>query len=280
MAAKFLFLSLELHWRNTILMKLFLSLVTLIFVVPSISAAESKCEARYRVGLSVEAPFYELADNGKTSGLSYELIKELEKHTGCTLNQDPLSIQKATTELSQYRLDFYAFSAEVPQWNEHANFDKVYSSSRMVVVEKKAAGKNKSVADVLKDHSIKITAAVPTVISEAEKKSLIAQGRYIEASNLEAAFKLLKDKKVQAVIGTPVLSRYHLKLLNLNNEVRVFHDTNTLMPIGIYSSKKRISASERERFKKALKEMVADGSLRKVLSKYVDASDIEQFYKF
>lgn len=260
-------------------MKLFLSLVVFILVVPGLSAADSKCTTQYRVGLSVEAPFF-LAENGKTSGLAYDLLKSLESHTGCTLNQEPLSIQNASKEISQWRLDFYGFTTEVPQWSQYMNFDKIYEVSRLTIVNKKFIGKNKTVADVLKDHSIKVTTAAPTILQANELKALKAANRFVETSSIEHAFRLLKENKVQAVMATPVLARHHLKLINMENNVQVFHDPNAFVTVGFYSSKKRISSAERERFQKALKDMLNDGTFKRVTEKYVTPDDINLSYKF
>ncbi len=252
--------------------------------VQAFSNEAKKCGSRYRIAMNAFAPLYWRNDSGngggKVQGLTYDLVGEITRRTGCILNQDPMPFPRATTELSHWRIDFYAFSLPIKEWNEYANYDVVYNMSRVLVVSDKVFAKNKSIDDYVNDKSIKFadTIGSPLFLKDSERELLKTQGRMVDLTTPEQGYDQLKSGRVQAMFSSPVINRFFLDQLHMRDHVKVLRDTKSLVTIGLYSSKKRVSAEERTRMQNVIKEIHDDGTLRAILSKYLDPEDLRVFY--
>jgi ABC-type amino acid transport substrate-binding protein len=54
-------------------------------------------------------------------------------------------------------------------------------------------------------------------------------------------------------------------------------DPDMKVPVGLFVSKKRINAEEGKRIKEAIEGMRSDGTLRKILLKYIEPEDLQDY---
>lgn len=262
-------------------MKPFFILLTVIVSIQAAAHAEKKCGSRYRVAMNSFAPLYWRESSGKAQGLTYDLIEEFTKRTGCTLIQEPMSYPHAATELAQWRVDFYAFSLPMNEWDKYANYDVVYNVARVLVVDRKIWTKKKTIEDYLNDKSVKFadTIGSPLFLKDDERKMLKEQGRLLDLTAPEQGYDLLKTGRVQAMFSSPAINKFFLERLGLQDKVLILRDSKSVVSIGLYSSKRRISTKERARFQRVIKSIRDDGTLKTILSKYLEPEDIRMFYK-
>ena len=242
---------------------------------------EKKCVSQFRVTVNSFAPLFVRDQSGKSSGLSYDLLMELSKRSGCSFVIEPSSFPRAFTDLSQSRSDFYAFGLQMDEWKKFASYDVLYTMARVLIVNRNAvASSNIKIDDILKDKKIKFadTIGSPFFLKPHEREMLKAQGRLLELTNPEQAYDLLRTGRVQAMFSSPAINKYYLDHLKMRDDMTVLRDAQGTASVGLYSSKRRISEPVREIMRNSMKELYQDGTLKEILSKYLEPEDIKYYY--
>ena len=132
-----------------------LALFSVLVFEGSLSQAQT-CDRRFRVAVNAYKPLYSV-DRGHLSGLTYELVKEIEKRVGCIFSQQPSDTPRMFEDFSSYRTDFIAFLARTDKASSSGNFVPLYSVNRKFVVAKSAFVANKKIEDYIRDPKVRFT---------------------------------------------------------------------------------------------------------------------------
>ncbi|MNL01508.1 hypothetical protein D3C87_1219810 [compost metagenome] len=108
-----------------------------------------------------------------------------------------------------------------------------------------------------------------TALTVDEQDNLFKHHRLIESVDALNLYDLFKRKKVLAVMTAPLSNSYHVKKMQMEDQVVRIVDEQVTMEAGVYFSKRRISKAERAQIEKALESMKSDGTLLKLLSGYM-----------
>jgi polar amino acid transport system substrate-binding protein len=258
-------------------MKIFVAFILAgFFISPALSHAD--CARTYIFGFNGPA-----ISKDKTSieGLSGLMLEELKKRVGCVFDQKDMPTNRARDELRRHRIDIFGFAFVTPETKEFADTITVYSTKRILLVNKKFFKEGASVADYVNNPKIKF--AIPSggmrLHQEEELKILQKDNRVVFDPFPDGVLQLLYEEKVQATFITNTFMKIHEKKYPVKSKTEMITD-GTTVDLALWLSKKRISKKEREAFQQAISEMQQDGTIRRILLKYTTAKEIETYYKF
>jgi polar amino acid transport system substrate-binding protein len=259
--------------------KIFLIVSCLLLGICSASSAE-KCDRRFRVAVNAYQPFYSVDHYGQVSGLTYDIVKDLEKRLGCTLQQQPAVAPRMLEDFKSWRTDIIAFIGVNDMFSRSGNFIELYSVHRRLVVINSSFVLNKKINEYVADQKIKFAGQIGThpYITNDEIDILKKQNRIIQVPSPEVAYKMLMNGRLQAFFTSPVVHNYNLKTKkDLKDKVTAISDPGFKNTVGLYLSKKRINAEEARHIKAAVEDMRSDGSLRKLVLKYIRPEDLQDY---
>lgn len=252
-------------------------IVAVIVLLASVGQAE--CRHSFSVGVLTDSPYYSAKPRNYATGLVRDLLEKIEKKVDCKFQETPLNYVRAYQDLKGSRIDLFAFSSRIPKWLDVADFKVVYSSTRFLVVRKDIFKKEFSLQSYLQNPKYKFGNLIGTSMFflPDEMEKLVKENRIVQSSTAKGVVGLAASGKAQGYFVTPVYLRHLEKDAAFKTKFEVIPDPQTYIDIGIYVSKKRLSAGEREQLNKAVDEMRADGTVMTVLKKYVSEEDIKAY---
>jgi ABC-type amino acid transport substrate-binding protein len=247
--------------------------------LPTLAQGE-KCERRFRVAVNNFKPLYSADQYGQLSGLTYDLIKEIERRDGCLFQQQPTEFPRMNDDFKNWRTDIIAFIAESDTLNNYGTFHQIFSVRRKLLLNKSFFVKGKKIGEYLNDPKIKFSNQIGAhpLVSDAELEVLKKQDRTVQAPSPNVSYQMIEDGRVQAAFTTPILHYYYLSQHpGIQDKVVQISDPDRKVVIGLYISKKRINGEEAARIQKVIEEMRKDGTLHKILLKYMKKEDIQEY---
>lgn len=227
------------------------------------------CERKFVVGLNDFAPFA-YRENGKLQGLAHDLVAELKVRTHCVFQENEISRPTAVEDLKRGKLDVVAFVIKSAELDRSGTFIPFFKTTRELTVLKSNWSPERKISDYVKDEKVKFAHLIGTeiVVSTAEDKKLMASSRFVGVPVPESAFQLLTKGRVQAILFSSFMTDYYVKKLDLVDKVVRIPESN-IVEVGIYTSKRRVTSDEDRKFSEAAEAMKKDGTLLKILTKYM-----------
>lgn len=243
------------------------------------SAVQAECRHGFSVGVLTDSPYYATKPRFYATGLVRDLLEKIEKKVDCKFQETPLNYVRALQDLKASRIDLFAFSSRIPNWLDVADFKVVYSSARFLIVRKDIYKKESSLQSYLQNPKYKFGNLIGTVMFflPEEMDKLVKENRIVQSSTATGVVELAASGKAQGFFVTPVYLRHLQKEATFMKKFEVIPDPQIHIDIGLYISKKRIPAGEREQLNKAVDEMRADGTIMTILKKYVAEEDIKAY---
>ncbi|UOF01333.1 transporter substrate-binding domain-containing protein [Bdellovibrio reynosensis] len=238
------------------------------------------CERRYIVDMTDFAPIV-IRTKGKLTGIAPDLISALRSKTGCIFIESEFSLPEIADKLVRGKSDIVLLAAKKSDIAATNFFVPLYTNTREIVVAKSVFVPNKTINDYIDDPRIKfahLIGAWSTLDHEKETK-LIKANRMIGIPGPEEAFGLLKEKRVQALLFTGIVNSYFIKKLEMENHSARVYDRTDKVEVGAILSTRRMNDDERRYMKLILDEIKADGTLLKILTKYVSYEDAKSRLK-
>jgi polar amino acid transport system substrate-binding protein len=254
-----------------------LALIFLLLLPTPLWAAPAVCKRAYVVGLNVAAVAKKKAG---ISALSSEIFNEIKRRVGCIYNEKPLSFTRALEDLRNHRIDMYAFAFANPEWATHAKSESIYKVERMLLVQKKIYNKDLTVEDYLHNPKLKFAVISGGIFftKTTEIARLEKENRAVFDPFPDGALELFRQGKVEAVFTSPTYYRRYEKEFDLASFSKLVNDPATKLDLCLFFSNNRVSVKEQESFAKAIEGMRRDGTLKKILIKYVGEDDFEKYY--
>lgn len=220
---------------------------------------------------------YEVQSDGTVTGLTHDLLAEISSRMGCVFSQIPLDSPRMLEDFKRWRLDMVAFRAPLEELKPVGEYVPLYQAARKLIVAKALYDKSKKPADYLNDAKVKFGSQIGPrfFLADEEEKKLRGQGRLIAFPNPGNAYRQFVADRIQAMFSTPMIhSYYQREIPELSAKTMAIPDSTHPLTMGFYLSLRRISKTEAEKIKKVVQEMKQDGTLRKIVSRYVDSEDM------
>lgn len=255
--------------------------VALCFFQLSFAQADSKdCSRRFRVAINNYPPLYYLNDKKEITGLSHEMMNAIAARVGCIFNQDPMDAPRVTEEFSRWRADFVAFQGPSAPLQTAGEYIPLYQVARKIIVTAKVYEEKKQIEDYLKDPKIKFGNQIGTrfFMHKKEQEALSDANRLVETPDPVASYRLLVNGRIHAMFSSPAIHKYFVETMpELKEKIRAIPDPSLKLEIGLYVSKKRVSAEEFARVRAAVQSLQKDGTLKKIVSKYIGNDDLKWY---
>lgn len=243
-----------------------------LFLASNAFATDKACKRRFEVGVASYPPFFSRNASNQPEGFTYELIEGMQNRLGICFIIKELSRPALMEQLATNRLDAVMLVAQNAVFEKSADFIQLWNVSREIVVAKSVYSKDKKVQSYVEDKKIIFGNVIGTRTSftTEEEKELFKNQRLLEAVDLKSTFELLGKGRVQAILMSPLLNNYYLNMLpNKEDFVRVGDpDDKHRVDAGIYTSKVRVKAKDRDNILKAIEQIRKDGTLAKIIRKY------------
>lgn len=257
--------------------RLIVFFLTMLTSLPAFTAKKEKCNRHYILGVNTQVV---AKSQPSVAGVTQDLINEIKQRVPCTYQEHPLSFNKAAEELKARRIDFYAFAFKVEDWTSFADIEVLYSVERLLLVDKKFYNKQLSVADYLtkKDLTFATISGGTFFTSNHELEILIKDKRAVYVPYPDNILDALMAGKARAgFTSATYFSTYKDRTL-LEKRFEIVRDPDLPMPLGLYITKGRVHPEDRKKFQNAIKEMRADGTIHRILKKYVPQDILEKYY--
>jgi ABC-type amino acid transport substrate-binding protein len=225
------------------------------------------CTRRFEVGVADYVPIF-YREDGKAKGIGHEFARELERRTGCSFVETEYARPAAISQMKLGRLDLFFFSASLFEFESIGSFVPIFETKRSLTVLNSIQDKHQNIEDYIKDKSIKFGVVIGSQSSftKGEYDLLISQERTIGVPSPDGLFRLIKTKRVQAVMFPSITTKYFVKINKLENLTKELEDPKNKSLVGYIYSNRRMSKSDLALVQDALKEMKADGTMDKLLT--------------
>ncbi|MDG0815759.1 transporter substrate-binding domain-containing protein [Bdellovibrio svalbardensis] len=241
--------------------------------------AKALCNRVYSVGTNTDAVS---KDKAGANLISIEIFNELKKRLDCVYNERVISFSRAAEDLRNNRIDIFAFSFTNESWSKFATSIPIYSVNRLLLVQNKFYKPGAKVADYLKDSKVNFAmlSGGSFFSSSVEIAALQKAHRATFVAFPDGVMDLLSKGKVQAAFTSPIFLRRYAIQYKIKEKTMVVADDSKRLELAIFFSKKRMKPLELKMFEKVIQDMKTDGTLKKIILKYVPEEDFNSYYHF
>lgn len=227
--------------------------------------ADASACGPYSVGLYEYSALYYRDAKGQWAGIDKDVIEELGRRTGCKLEPRTESRVRIWAQIASGQLDMTVSALRTPERELLVEFIPYIESHQFVVMRPEAAGALTSPAAFLADKPRRVIAVrgyVFTPTLDAWITALRLQGRVDEAPDQPTAMRIFKAGRGDAL----VLGAHSLAAARRTDPAFLAFKAVSYAPnepsIGALAlSRQRIPQEDRERMRKAVQEMLKDGTL-------------------
>ncbi|WP_148278883.1 substrate-binding periplasmic protein [Bdellovibrio bacteriovorus] len=234
--------------------------------------AKDVCSKQFIVGTNNYQPMYFRNSGGKAGGIDEDLIAAIMARRDCGYNSRGMSRPAAVESLKRGQLDLIMLVAENNIYSDGgADFIPLFRSVRELVVRKSKYKKGQTVADVFGNKKVIFGNLIGSraVMTESEYQMLLKDSRIIQVPDAVGVYALIQKGRTDAVIATPLLNNYLVKDLKIESDVTLVADRSFTTSLGIYVSRQRVREEERERLEGIVRKMKRDGTIERIISKYL-----------
>lgn len=214
---------------------------------------------------------YERQRDGQEQGMDVDLLAELQRRTGCSVQAVPHSTQRAWQQLEEGELDLVMSALLTPERERLAEFALVGNTRELVVLRADAGRRLASAEDFLQRSALRlitVRGARHGPHRSAWIEALRARGRVSEASDMAAALRAFEAGRGDALLAFPMALAQRPPEWWRRNAVRDWWPEEQLRG-GMALSLRSLSGAERARLRQAMDAMAADGSLRRMADKHL-----------
>jgi polar amino acid transport system substrate-binding protein len=232
------------------------------------------CPARpIVVGLYEFGNFYRAG-----AGLDKDLAEELRKRSGCIFSYKVMQRRAIWPALQSGSVDMTFSAAATPERMVFAWAEPYMWVRNMLVLRKEGSGGVHSLADFIADPNLRLghgrayAAGPPFEDFVAQLRNI---GRVEDVDDSDRLYAMFKAGRFQALLAPKLVYGSYLKDEIAAGTVRVedWGAARQNIPTNLMMAKVRFSAEESRRWGALLKEMRADGTLLRMIARYVGPED-------
>lgn len=235
------------------------------------------CKRTFIIGLNAEAV---AKDKVGIEKIAADLFSEIQKRVPCAYDERNVSFNRAAEDLRKRRIDLYAFAFSIPEFQEFSEPLILYSATRILIVKKDFYQAKFTPPDYIKNPQLRFGAISggKFFTSDDEIALLQKQDRIFFDPFPDGLFKLFDQGKIQAFFISPTYYNLYAERSSLSEKAQIVTDQETL-DLALFLSKSRMTDSEKSLFRKAVQAMKSDGTVKKILLKYLPPSEFEKYYQ-
>jgi polar amino acid transport system substrate-binding protein len=254
--------------------------LTALLAALSGSVPAMDCPPVTRVGLS-DLGYSSFQVDGKSHGVSVDIIAELGKRTGCKFELLWFPRGRLFAEFDAGKVDITMGSVQTPQRDAMGRHIP-YSYTQFELVLAKQLGKFSSLADFV-DHSkarlnlVRGIAYAPETAAQVER--LTQAGRVELVNDFEVVFKKMALNRTDGTIAPSIIYTLHLRRQGITDVVASPIPEAPRQVIGMYVSKKSVPLDTRNAFATAVRGMLEDGSMPARYAAYLEPPAVKVLFK-
>lgn len=254
--------------RKSIAMKKIVSLILAAAMLLACSVCFAEGETVMRVGTNAEFyPFEYVDDNGEVAGIDVDIINEIGKDLGATIEMQNMEFDALVPALVSGKLEAVIAGMSITdERKQSVLFSDPYFTSTQVVIL--AEGSEIATADDLKGKKIGVQLGTTGDIYVTENIEGAEVSRYNKG--MDAALDVLNGRLDAVVIDTLPAKQFATALTGLVVHDDILSDVE-VEPYGIAVPKGQEELVEK--INASLKRMQEDGTFDQILLKYVDEQD-------
>ena len=202
------------------------------------------------------------------TGIDKDFAEELARRSGCKVVVSLISRARIWQLIESGALDFSLSGITNAERNKFAAF-AWYISNKYYLLVRKDAGV-RSLADFEKDSRLQLGVIRSFRYSNTANRlvdKLQAEGRVSQSAGLGPLYQVLIANRIQGMIIEPFdYPALEEKRIREISDIMQFNDP--AVPHGLIMSKKALSPEEQEKWRGLVKDMRADGTVRRIFEKY------------
>lgn len=258
-------------------------LLLCLLLLSGAAQAASNCAHAYRVGISQIGYSYYLLEDGTPAGSAFDFYTELGRRSGCTFQLWPLPRMRAWHEAGLQQLDIISPTIRTAERDQQGVFVEYFRNRNDILIDRRHGAGIDSLAQLLADPSIKIGLVrghSNGPYFDRQLLPLIDQQRIQLSTTPRNLFHKLKAGRVQATVITAGIYQKELDDLALHEQLRVIQvPESDAFSVGLYLSRLTLEQPDIDWLRLHIQAMIADGTLRKLLSKRHGQALTEGFYQ-
>lgn len=251
-------------------------LVTFAFTATSVAAAP-RCPDRPIKLAFLETPT--LYTDGK--GLDRDIVDELAARSGCRFDAEAMPRARTWHEMEYGRLDMTTAVLPTPDRERTMWIINYLQLRNYVLVAKPVAERLRSLQDFLaapKDVRLGIVRGYKHGdVLDSWINDLARQDRVDDVVETELLYKMLQAKRLTAIIGSPLIYPQKLREYGLTEQMVIYDwgGSSAASPRGLGLSRRSFSESEAREWQGLIDGMQRDGTLRRLIAKYLGKRETE-----
>jgi len=260
--------------RGSVALAAALVLVWLCPAARAEKAAPPACPSRpIVVGLYEFGNFYRAG-----AGLDKDVAEELRKRSGCDFSYKVLQRRAIWPAMQSGSIDMTLSAVATPERMVFAWAEPYMWVKNMLVLRKDASASVGSLADFIADPALRLghgRAYAPGPPFDDFVAQLRNIGRVEDVDDTDRLYAMFKAGRFQALLAPKLVYASYLKEDIAAGKVRVedWGAPKPNVPTNLMMSKARFSAEESRRWGALLKEIRADGTLQRMIARYVGQED-------
>jgi polar amino acid transport system substrate-binding protein len=210
---------------------------------------------------------------GQWHGIDKDVIEELGRRSACRFKTSTDSRIRIWTAMRNGQLDMTVSGIPTPEREKFAHFIPYLVTRNYALLHKDVAVR--SMEEFLANTELRIAVVKSFVHGDPYDSwldKLRAQGRVYEASDYTGIIRLLQIGRVQAVLALPTSWVPILRREGMTGDVRIMDWAANQSVVGaLVLSRKRISPALVEEFRRHIRDMLADGTMKAIYVRHVGA---------
>jgi len=227
------------------------------------------CRRPFTLALHDHGLLYSAATD---SGIDKDITDELIRRSGCNIIVSLMSRERIWQLIESGALDFSLSGIATPQRLRFASFAWYFSDKYYLLVRKDSG--MQQLSEFKNNVHFQLGVIRSFRYSESANQlvdALAAANRVTPANGLDPLYQALLVNRIQGMImepfDYPVMNEKHLRELT---EIVEFNDPPVAH--GVIMSNKTLSPDEREKWRKLVEDMRADGTVLRIFEKYFPAA--------
>lgn len=248
-------------------------------------AGPSPCANRpVSLGLYDYGLFYYMKTPREGEGIDKDIVDELARRSGCRIETRVMTRARIWIEMEAGRLDMTVSAIPTPERQKFAWFANYITAKNFVVLRRELTGV-RGPDEFLARKELRF-GVVRSFRHGTEQDRLLdtlrSQQRVDEFVDVEALFWALKQHQINAVFAQPFVYGKLIRDDQLQNEVTVtdwfVQDRGVIG--GLVMSRARFGKAEAEAWQALMADMRTDGTLLRIVSRYMPAEDARKMLDF
>ncbi len=214
------------------------------------------------------------------AGLDKDMVDELAARSGCKFETPVLPRARTWQEIEAGRVDMTLSAIKTPERAEKFWFFPYLQARLVVIIHKDKAVNVQTQEDFLNQPDLHLGVVRSTHQGYVEDfvQQLRKLGRVVDVNDSERLYAMLEARRFDAVIGIPLIYSAYLDPAQFDNKYRVMDwgPEHLKGYAQLVITKKNFNEAQAQRWNQLLRAMINDGTMLRMLKKYINASEAEK----